>query len=110
LVGHSMGGAGTLYLGSKYASNWAAVAAIAPAARRMESNMDQILTNLTMPVLVVQGDADTAVPVENTRKWIAAMRDRKMDHKYNEIPGGTHGSVIATGMPDIFAFFDAHTK
>ena len=30
LMGHSMGGAGTLYLGSQYASNWAAVAAIAP--------------------------------------------------------------------------------
>ena len=65
---------------------------------------------LKMPVLVVQGDADTAVPVENTRKWIAAMKDRKMDYKYTEIPGGDHGSVIATGMPDIFAFFNAHTK
>jgi predicted peptidase len=110
LMGHSMGGAGTLYLGSKYASNWAAVATIAPAARRMESNMDSVLTKLTMPVLVIQGDADTAVPVENTRKWMAAMKDRKMDYKYDEIPGGTHGSVIAAGMPGIFAFFDAHTK
>lgn len=110
LMGHSMGGAGTLYLGSKYASNWAAVAAIAPAARRIESNMQSILTKLTMPVLVVQGDADTAVPVENTRRWIAAMKDRKMDHKYDEIPGGDHGNVIATGMPDIFAFFNAHTR
>ena len=26
LMGHSMGGAGSLYLGSKYASNWAAIA------------------------------------------------------------------------------------
>jgi predicted peptidase len=110
LMGHSMGGAGTLYLGSKYASNWAAIAAIAPAARRMESNMESVLTKLTMPVFVVQGDADTAVPVENTRKWIAAMKDRKMNYKYSEIPSGTHGSVIATGMPDIFAFFDAHSR
>jgi len=110
LMGHSMGGAGTLYLGSKYASNWAAVAATAPAAQCMESDMESILAKLTMPVLVIQGDADTVVPVENTRKWIAAMKDRKMDHKYNEIPGGDNGSVIATGMPDIFAFFNAHTK
>ncbi len=35
LMGHSMGGAGTLYIGSKYASNWAAIAAIAPAAFAM---------------------------------------------------------------------------
>ena len=31
-------------------------------------------------------------------------------YKYDEIPGGDHGSVINTGMPDIFAFFNAHTK
>lgn len=105
-----MGGAGTLYLGSKYASNWAAIAAIAPAARRMESNMQSILPKLTMPVLVVQGDADTAVPVANTRKWIAAMKDRAMDFSYKEISRGDHGSVIATGMPDIFVFFNAHSK
>jgi predicted peptidase len=110
LMGHSMGGAGTLYLGSKYASNWAAIAAIAPAARRMESNMDSVLAKITMPVIVIQGDADTAVPVANTRKWIAAMTERKMDYKYDEIPGGDHGSVIATGMADIFDFFNAHTK
>ncbi len=110
LMGHSMGGAGTIYLGSKYASNWAAIAAIAPAARRMESNMATILPKLKMPVLVIQGDADTAVPVENTRKWIAAMKERKMDHKYNEVAGGDHGSVIGTGMPDIFAFFNVHKK
>ena len=44
LMGHSMGGAGTLYLGSKYASDWAAIAAMAPAAFRMaaERNHDSL--------------------------------------------------------------------
>jgi poly(3-hydroxybutyrate) depolymerase len=110
LMGHSMGGAGTLYLGSKYASTWAAIAAIAPAARRMESDMRSVLTKITMPVLIIQGDADTAVPVVNTRKWAVAMKDMKMTHAYNEIAGGDHGNVIDIGMPDIFAFFNAHTK
>ncbi len=110
LMGHSVGGAGTLYLGSKYASNWAAVAAVAPAAQRMESDMESILAKLTMPVLLIQGDRDTVVPVEDTRKWIAAMKDRKIDLKYDEIPGGDNASVIAAGMPGIFAFFNAHTK
>ena len=32
------------------------------------------------------------------------------DYKYDEIPSGDHGSVIATGMPAIFAFFKAHAK
>jgi poly(3-hydroxybutyrate) depolymerase len=67
LMGHAMGGAGALFLGSKYASDWAAVAAIAPAAQELK--MESILPKLTMPVLLIPGDA---------------------------------------GMPDIFAFFNAH--
>jgi poly(3-hydroxybutyrate) depolymerase len=110
LLGHSMGGAGALYLGSRYASNFAAIAAIAPAARRMESDMGSMLAKLTMPVLVIQGDADTVVPAEDTRKWIAAMNDRKMDYQYIAVPGGDDDSVIAKGMPGVFAFFNTHTK
>lgn len=110
LMGHSAGAAGALYLASRYASNWAAVAAIAPAARRMESHRESIVANLTMPVLVIQGDADAAVPVEDTRMWIAAMKDRKLDYKYNEFPGADNGSVIAAGMPGIFAFFNAQSR
>src|SRR5690606_24206002 len=43
LMGHSMGGAGTLFLGQKYADQWAAVAAIAPAAFMMQPNSTAIL-------------------------------------------------------------------
>jgi predicted peptidase len=35
LTGHSMGGAGTYYLGSQHGSIWAAIAPIAPAAMGM---------------------------------------------------------------------------
>ena len=108
LMGHSMGGAGTLYLGVKYPSNWAAIAAIAPAAFGL--NPDTLASIKDMPVIVVQGDADTAVPVANTRRWADKLKELNMTHEYHEIPGGDHGSVIATGMPDIFAFFSKHTK
>jgi len=108
LMGHSMGGAGTLYLGVKYASNWAAIAAIAPAAFGL--NPDTLGTIKDMPVIIVQGDADTAVPVANTRRWADKLKELNMTHEYHEIPGGDHGSVISTGMPDIFAFFRKHAK
>ncbi len=108
LMGHSMGGAGTLYLGVKYPSNWAAIAAIAPAAFQL--NPDTLASIKDMPVIIVQGDADTAVPVANTRRWADKLKELKMTHEYHEIPGGDHGSVISTGMPDIFAFFSKHTK
>ena len=112
LMGHSMGGAGTLYLGTKYASNWAAIAAIAPAAFSMQANAAAMLTPVkdTMPVIVTQGDADTAVPVANTRAWIEVMKELKMNHKYLEVAGADHGNIIGIGMPEIFAFFKAHTK
>jgi predicted esterase len=108
LMGHSMGGAGTLYLGVKYPSNWAAIAAIAPAAFQL--NPDTLASIKDMPVIIVQGDADTAVPVANTRRWADKLKELNMTHEYHEIGGGDHGSVIATGMPDIFAFFSKHSK
>jgi predicted esterase len=113
LMGHSMGGAGTLYLGSKYASNWAAIAAIAPAAFAMQANAGAMFAPLadTMPVIITQGSVDTAVPVANTRAWLAALTGAKMkSFKYVEMSGEDHGTIISKGMPDIFAFFKDHAK
>jgi predicted esterase len=107
-MGHSMGGAGALYLGVKYASNWAAIGAIAPAAFGMQP--DSLEKIKDMPVIIVQGDADTMVPVTDTRLWIDKLKELKMTYEYKEIPGGDHGSVITTGMPDIFKFFAEHSK
>ena len=113
LMGHSMGGAGTLFLGSKHPSEWAAIAAMAPAAFRMNDNRAAILQKIKdagLPVIVTQGDADTLVPATNTRLWIETMKELKLDYEYKEIPGADHGSVIEQGMPDIFAFFKAHAR
>jgi len=113
LMGHSMGGAGALFLGSKHPQEWAAVAAMAPAAFRMNDSRSAILQTLKdggVPVIVTQGDADTLVPATNTRMWIDTMKELKLDYQYKEIPGADHGTVIEQGMPDIFTFFDAHAK
>jgi predicted esterase len=108
LMGHSMGGAGTFYLAVKYAANWAATASIAPAAFGLQPSSLSAIPN--MPMIIVHGDADTAVPIEVGRSWAEAMKELKMTHQYIEVPGGDHGSVISTGMPDIFAFFAKHSK
>ena len=110
LMGHSMGGAGTIYLGVKHASTWAAIAPIAPASGGLTPDNYSLAPAKDLPVIIVMGDADTAVPVARTRQWVEKVKEQKMTHEYHEIPGGTHGSVIATGMPDIFAFFARHTK
>jgi poly(3-hydroxybutyrate) depolymerase len=113
LMGHSMGGAGALFLGSKLASEWAAIAAMAPAAFRLAPNATAILTPLkekSVPVLIAQGDADTLVPPAGSRQWAETMKEMKMEYQYKEVPGADHGSVIEASIPDIFAFFAAHVK
>jgi poly(3-hydroxybutyrate) depolymerase len=112
LMGHSMGGAGTMYLGVKYASNWAAIGAIAPATAPagLRPETFSFEPARDVPVILVQGDEDTLVPVEGARRWVEQMDELDMTFQYIETPGGTHGSVIGTGMPDIFAFFAEHTK
>lgn len=113
LMGHSMGGAGVLFLGQKYASTWAAVAAIAPAAFMMQQNREAILApvkDASVPVMIIQGSEDTVVPTANTRVWAESLRELGLTHEYIEIEGGDHGDVIGLGMPDIFALFDEQRR
>ena len=108
LMGHSMGGAGALFLGQKYTDTWAAVAAIAPAAFMMMENADKILKPMKdagIPVMIIQGGKDTVVAPNFTHKWRDAMKELNMKHEYIEIPDGDHGTVISGGMPDIFRLF-----
>jgi len=108
LLGHSMGGAGALYLGVKYSTNWAAVGALAPAAFGLRPSMLESIK--TMPVIIAQGDADTSVPVAGTRRWADELKQLNMTYEYKEVPGADHGSIISAAMPDIFKFFAAHPK
>jgi predicted peptidase len=112
LMGHSMGGAGSIYLGVKYASIWAAVGAEAPATAPAGLTPENYSLEpaKNIPMIIVQGDMDTLVPVAGTRLWIEKMKEMKMTYQYVEVPGGDHGSVLTTGAPDIFAFFAKHTK
>jgi enterochelin esterase-like enzyme len=112
LMGHSMGGAGAIYLGTKYASTWAAVAAIASATAPAGLNPDSFSLQpvRNVPMIIVQGDADPLVPVAGTRHWIDKMKELNLTHQYIEVPGGDHGSVINTGIPDIFAFFAKYKR
>lgn len=108
LMGHSMGGAGTYYLAVKYPERWAATAVLAPAAFGLQAS--SLNTIPKMPVMVVHGDMDTAVPVSLSRTWVEVMKALKMQHEYIEVPGGDHGSVISSHQAEIFAFFGKYTK
>jgi polyhydroxybutyrate depolymerase len=103
LIGHSMGGAGTWHLGTKYSDIWAGLAPIAPAAFGQPTDLDKLKD---IPVIVVQGDKDTLVKAAGTRKWVDKLKELNITHEYLEIAGGGHGDVISKGMPKIFEFFE----
>ncbi len=107
LLGHSMGGAGVWHLGTKYPEQWAGLAPIAPAAFGQPTGLDKLKN---IPVIVVQGDKDTAVRPEGTRRWVEKMKELKLTHEYLEIAGAGHGDVISRGMPKIFEFFEKQNK
>ncbi len=105
LMGHSMGGGGTLYLGMKHKELWAGLAPIAPA---IYSSPDQLSSIPAMPVILVQGDADRLVRVEVTRRWADKMKELGMPCEYIEVAGGNHVDVAMDNLPAIFAFFEKH--
>jgi predicted esterase len=109
LMGHSMGGAGTLYLAIKYPQRWAAAAALAPAAFTVDrEGLGKIPK---MPIMLVHGDMDTVVPVTVGRAWAEAMKSVPMKtYQYIEVPGGDHGTVIGSHQAEIFAFFAKHSR
>lgn len=108
LTGHSMGGAGTLYLGVKYRSIWAALAPVAPAAFGL--NPESLAEIKDIPVIFVHGDADEMVPVANTRQWVDKAKELNMTYEYDEMPGVSHGPVITQSLPGVYSFFARHSK
>lgn len=113
LTGHSMGGAGTYFLGSKHAGIWAAIAPVAPASFLMNQNRAEILKGIKdagLPILVITGDADEAVPVANTRMWVETIKELGLDYEYIEQPGVTHGPIITSSQKDVYTFFGKHSR
>ena len=111
IMGHSMGGAGALYLGSKYPNMFAAVAAEAPAAFwQTRKETLQPMKDAKVPVMIVHGDIDEVVPVTNSQAWVDAMKELKMKYEFIEQPGITHGPVIESGLKPIYEFFAKHKK
>ncbi len=107
LIGQSMGGGGTWHLGMKHPDVWAALAPMAPA---IYSSPDAVSMARRLPVMVVMGDADTAVDVEVTRQWVAKMEELGMDYEYIEVAGGTHFSAGRQNIDKVFAFLARHSR
>ena len=107
LIGQSMGGGGTWYLGTKYPEIWTALAPMAPA---ISSSPEVLRAARDTPVMVVMGDADESVDVEVIRQWVAKMEELEMNYEYIEVPGGSHSSAGRENIDKVFEFLARHSR
>jgi poly(3-hydroxybutyrate) depolymerase len=105
LIGHSMGAIGTWKLAPKYPGIFAAIATFAGSGA--PATLEQIKH---VPEFVVHGDADATVNVQGSRAMVAKARELGIDVKYIEVPGGSHGSVLAPNFAAMFEFLNSHVK
>merc|ERR1712048_170354 len=110
-MGHSMGGAGTLHLGTRYSDVWAALAPMSPALY-FPCYADLLKPMQHLPVMVVTGDKDWITPVMPVRELVSTMNELGMDYKFNELQGAGHLAPARRPdvMAEIFDFLDAHTR
>lgn len=110
LMGHSMGGAGTYYLGGKHNDIWAALAPIAGAGGIAEGAAERFKS---LPTLIMHGAKDSIVPAANSRRAVAALQAVGAPHLYLEFPDKDHEFWIRRGaaqMEKVFLFFSLVSK
>ena len=105
LTGLSMGGYGTWSLAAAHPKKWAAIAPVCGGGDPAE-----IAPKVKgLPIWCFHGDADRAVPVEQSRKMIAAIKEAGGEPKYTEYPGVGHNSWDrAYGTPELYDWFLEH--
>jgi predicted peptidase len=102
LMGHSMGGFGTWWLGQKHAQRWAGIAPMSGVL----PNVDYHLPRLSdVAVMVSIGGAETPAWVEASRAQVETMKAMGISVEYFEPEGATHGSMIAPTVPRVLEFF-----
>lgn len=106
LTGHSMGGFGTWSVAMNHPEVFAAIAPVSGGVM----NPAGIAKIAHIPELIVHGDADKTVPVERSRVVVAMGKKLGVEMKYIEVPGGSHGDVVAPHFKDVFEWFDTHTR
>ncbi len=108
LMGHSMGGYGSW---SVAVNNPDLFAAIAPISGGGQPFVMMGLKKIAhVPWIVIHGDKDPTVSVEESRKMVKAGKDLGTEIKYIEVPGGDHVNIAVPAFKDIFDWFDAHKR
>jgi predicted peptidase len=91
LTGLSMGGFGTWSLAAEMPDKWAAIVPICGGVRgnTQKETAEKIKS---IPTWVFHGDKDPAVPVQQSRDMVEAIKKAGGEPKYTEYPGVAHNS------------------
>jgi poly(3-hydroxybutyrate) depolymerase len=106
LMGHSMGGFGTFFLGAKHNTLWAGIAPIAGGGIGPNAPAEAFKS---VPVLVMHGAEDNVVRKESSRNSVRELQRVGAQHVYLEFPGLEHEFFIRRGrenMEKVFHFFN----
>jgi predicted esterase len=108
LMGHSMGGYGSWSVAVNNPELFAAIAPISGGGNPLVVSKLKGIANV--PWIVIHGDKDPTVSVEESRKMVKAGKELGIEIKYIEVPGGDHVSIAVPAFKDIFDWFDAHKR
>jgi len=107
LMGHSMGGMGTWYLGQKYADKWAAMGVMSGGFGYIDYPLQRLKG---IPIFTDAGSKDTAMHGPAALAELARFKAAGLDVTYVEIPDGTHMSSIPPAFPQVLEFFATHHR
>ena len=111
LMGHSMGGAGTYYLGGKYNDIWAGLAPLSGAGGIPDAGAAARYKGI--PMLIMHGEKDSIVSPATSQRSAAALAAVGAQHVYLEFPGKDHEFWIRRGaenLEKVFLFFSVVSK
>ena len=107
LMGHSMGGMGTWYLGQKYADKCAALGVLSGGFGYQNYPLERLKG---IPIIAAAGSMDQALHGEEAKTEVARFKAAGLNITYVEIPGGTHMSMIPPMFPQVIEFFSTHHR
>jgi predicted peptidase len=107
LMGHSMGGMGTWYLGQKYADKWAGLGVMSGGFGYKDYPAERLKG---IPLIVGAGTNDTALHGKEAEEGIANLKAHGLSPVYYEIQDGTHMSMIPGMFPKVIEYFGTHHR
>jgi predicted peptidase len=108
LMGQSLGGRGTLFLGQKHAETWAAIVATAPAGPGVTPYPYDRLKDV--PVFLAVGTADSAGLIDGVHAFVADAKKVGLNYEFMEVEGASHHSIVYEAVERSFDFMDRARK